>query len=350
MSKMIIIYFVKNFMPELLKRKLVVISDYVNPKEYAKLELEDEVQLIDTIEREINAYGVRVEYIEVKNLNDLKKSLIKFNRDEVVIFNWCEFLEEKEGTAHLVTEFLETNGFIFTGADTPCLLLTNSKEKTKRKLLEHDISTPKYAVINECVDVKKIALDFPLMLKLEDRHSSAGITNENVVYNAKQLLAVSQKLINKYHANVLAEEFIDGQEYTVTVWGNGLGSECIYITQENYVNQNVSKINTERGKFIHGSKDENNLVSIELNLKDAGEEVLRIAKKAVLESYKALNFHDYGRFELREKNGVYYVIDCNPNPWIGLDAVLFKGTKNLGCNYGETLLQICEFAVKRNMQ
>lgn len=331
-------------MPELLKRKIVIISDYVNPKEYSNQELEEENNFIDAIKREINTYDVQVDYLEVKTLGDLKNSLKKFKTNEVVIFNWCEFLEEKENTAHLVTDFLETNGFIFTGADTKCLLLTGSKEKTKKTLLEHRIPTPKYTVIRDG-GFTDIDLTYPLMLKLEDRHSSAGITSENVVYNLEQLTKVSQKLINNYHANVLAEEFIDGQEYTVTVWNNELDAKGLYITQESYLDPNISKINTESGKFTHGSEDESNLISVELR----STEIRNKIGATVLDSYKALNFYDYGRFEVREKNGVYYVIDCNPNPWIGLDAVLFKGTKNLGYNFGETLLQICEFAVQRNI-
>ena len=160
-------------------------------------------------------------YIEIKNLVDLKKSLEPFDKNTTVIVNWCEFLNQKEGTAHLVTQFLEERGYIFTGADTACLKLTSSKEQTKKRLIAANILTPNYTVITTDTDFTKISLKFPIMLKLEDRHSSVGITNENVVNNIEQLAKVSQRLIQKYHANVLAEEYIDGPEYTATVWGNG---------------------------------------------------------------------------------------------------------------------------------
>jgi D-alanine-D-alanine ligase len=353
---MIIIYLVKKFTSELLKRKIVIISDYVNPKKYSKRELADEINFIDTIKHQINKYDVQFDYVEVKNINDLKKSLKKHKREELIIFNWCEFLEEKEGTAHMVTDYLERHNYMFTGADTQCLLLTGSKEKTKRKLLEHDVPTPKYAVLKHAVidsaainknsDLKKIGLDFPLMLKLEDRHASAGITNENVVYNVEQLSKVSKNLINKYHTNVLAEEFIDGGEYTVTVWGNGLNASILNCAKVSFVDHKIGVIDTESSKFKVGRTEHKN---IKVALID-DEKFIREIGRTVLKTYNALNFSDYGRFDLREKNGVCYVLDCNSNPWIGLDAVLFKGTKNLGYNYGETLLQICEFAVKRNIQ
>lgn len=338
----------KNFIPELLKRKIVIISDYVNPKKYSKQELDDESNFIDTIKREINEYGVQIEYIELKNLDDLKESLKKFNKNEVIIFNWCEFLEEKEGTAHLVTEFLESSRFIFTGADTQCLLLTGSKEKTKRKLLERNILTPKYVIIKKSTDIANIYLNYPLMLKLENRHASVGITNENVVYDVQQLTKVSQKLLNKFHTNLIAEEFIDGQEFTVTVWGNELDTDILTCVKLDYIDKNISNMYTEDSKEHSKSRDYKNTL-IKIIDKEKDKETIDKTRKIVLDSYRVLNFLDYGRFELRERKGKLHVIDCNPNQYIGPDSFLYHGSKMFGYNYGETLLQICEFAVKRNM-
>ena len=326
-----------------------MISDYVDPQSYTKQEWNEEVKLINIIKREIKELETEFEYLEIKNLTDLKKSLKKYNKNEVVIFNWCEFLEEKEDTEYLVTEYLESQSFIFTGANTKCLKLTESKEKTKEKLTGNNIPTPKYVVIKKGAALSNIGLSYPLMLKLENRHSSAGITNENVVYNYEQLCKVSERLFSDYHTNVLVEEFIDGQEYTVTAWGNGKKVSCIYITKEIYKDSKVSVINTESSKFFHNSADEKNLISKVVDKKNDKKNIIKI-NEIVVNSYRALNFFDYGRFELREKAGNFYVIDCNPNPWIGLSAVLFKGTKKLGYNYGETILQICKFAVQRYMK
>ena len=343
---MIIIYFMKDFTPELLKRKIVIISDYVNPAQYSKKDLIDENAFIDTVKKQIQKYGVQTIYAEVKDTIDLEKTLEEFTKDEILIFNWCEFLEEKEGTSHLVTRFLENLGYIFTGASTQCLLLTNGKERTKQKLIEQSIPTPKYTVISADTDLNTIALGYPIMLKLEDRHSSAGITAENVVYNSSQLDVVSKKLLNYYHTNVLAEEFINGPEYTVTVWGNGPTTSILNCSLVSFVNPKLGIIDTEVSKFVTDSEEHTNTLTSSV----IDGNIIKEISETILRTYAALNFSDYGRFELREKNGTYYVIDCNPNPWLGLDSVLFKGAKKLGYNYGETLLQICEFAVKRNMQ
>lgn len=325
-----------------------MLSDFIDLKTYSKKEAEDENNFISKIKQEIKRYKVGFEYVEVKNKSDLKRVFAKYTNMDVVVFNWCEFLNNKEGTAHMVTEFLEDGRYIFTGADTRCLLLTGSKEKTKKMLIQHHIHTPKYAVIDINTNLINTALNFPLMLKLEDRHSSAGITNENIVYNIEQFSRVSKSLINEYQTKVIAEEFIDGQEYTVTVWGNGSGASILTCAKLNYRNKNISKTYTQSSKENIYSDDFNNTIITVLDRKKDRKSI-EFLSETVLNSYRALQFVDYGRFELIEREGIFSMIDCNPNQYIGYDSFLYHGSKQFGYNFGETLLQICEFAVKRSM-
>lgn len=328
--------------------KIVMISDYVNPATYTQEEIADEIKFIELIKNEILETGTEFEYIEIKNLNELEESLAKFKKDNVVIFNWCEYLEEKDDTAHLITEYLESKHFTFTGADTKCLKLTQSKIKTKNVLTQKGIPNPKYEIIENVNDISKIRLPFPLILKLENKHASAGITGENVVHDKVQLTKVAAKLLNNYHTTILAEEFLDGEEYAAMVWGNGNDASCMYITKERYLDKSISIINTETAKFIEGSVEEKNLVPEGLDKEKEPNTYTKISRIAV-DSYKALEFQDYGRFELRKRGDELFILDCNANPWIGIGAIIFKGTQDLGLNYGQTLLQICKFAVKRYM-
>lgn len=336
----------KKFIPDLITKDIVMISDYVSPDTYYPKELEDEKIFIQTVTKEIKEYGVNFYYTEIKNLKDLKTVTEKHHTHNTVIFNWCEYLDEKEGTASLVTEYLESKKYIFTGAASDVIKLTDSKGKTKDKLLKHKIPTPESCVIKKGFPVNDAGIHYPVIAKLEDRHASAGITSENIIYNSKQLKAVSDRLFKEYEADIMLEEFIDGPEYVATVWGNKSRSSCIYITEEKYKDENIAKISTENSKFVYGSEEEQNIDSTAI---EQGNKYTNISRIAV-DAYSALGFYDYGRFELRENHNGIYVIDCNPNQWLGMDAALFKGTKILGYNYGETLLQICEFAVKRYMQ
>jgi D-alanine-D-alanine ligase-like ATP-grasp enzyme len=192
----------------------------------------------------------------------------------------------------------------------------------------------------------EISVEYPLLLKLEDRHASSGITTDSIVYNSQQLYLTSKRLINKYHAKILAEEYIPGCEYIATVWGNNTSASLLNCFTLIFKDPKVNMIDTENSKFITTSAEYKNLKIISTNDMKSLEKIGRV----VVHSYRTLKFNDYGRFELRERDGVFYVIDCNPNPWLGLNSVLFKGTKKLGYNYGETIMKICEFALKRKMK
>lgn len=323
-----------------------MISDYVDPSTYTKKELADENNFIRLLSKEIQAEGVDFDYLEVTTLDDINSGLKKYDKKDTVVFNWCEYLSQQEDTAWLVTRYLEANNYVFTGASTECLKLTGSKEATKKVLVESHIPTPNYCVAKNMSDLKNVSLPFPLMLKLEDRHASAGITNANIVNTKEALVKRGAQLFTKYHTGVLVEQFVAGPEYTATLWGNGPQIACIYLTEEAYLDQTVSQISTEDTKFDDSSTESNNVKSIEFT----NPKIVNTIKDIVIKSYTVLGFHDYGRFELRQDDSGTYVIDCNANQWLGMDAVLFKGTKKLGLNFGQTILQICKFAVQRYMQ
>lgn len=319
-----------------------MISDYVDPKNYLPDELQSEKLFIETLQMEILEAGGIFEYHEVKNLKDLKKLLTAYDPNKVVLFNWCEFLDEKEVTAHLVTSYLEKQGYIFTGSGTRCIKITNDKNAVKKIIIKNNLPTPKYYIANSVSELND-SLGFPVIVKLVDRHGSAGISNQNVVYDFPNLKTVAQKLFNDYKTKIIVEEFIDGSEYTVTLWGNGDETACIDINKEDFKDTSISKIFTERAKFDYSSAEAKNTVSSVVT----DEQIYKRLSDTAIKAYKALGFSDYGTLEYRHGKEDVYIIDCNPNQFLGLDAIIFEASKQFGLNHGQTVLQICEFAVKR---
>lgn len=328
----------------MLARKIVMISDYVDPQNYLPDELANEKLFVETLKKEIQEAGSSFDYCEIKKLTDLKSLLKKYDPKEVVIFNWCEFLEEKEGTAHLVTKYLEKEGYIFTGSGTKTLKMTDDKEAVKKLLLQNGLPTPGYYVAHSERDLND-SLGFPVILKLNDRHASAGISNENIVHNMRDLKNVAKKLFADYQTTIMVEQFIGGSEYTVTIWGNGIDAQCIDINKEDFKDPNISTIFTETTKFDYSSAEAKNTVSSVVQ----DDRTIKRLTETALTAYAVLGFNDYGVFEYRQGKDDVYIIDCNPNQFLGLDAILFEASKKFGLNHGETILQICEFAVKRNV-
>lgn len=319
-----------------------MISDYVDPAKYRPDELAREKLFIDTLEKEISDAGSSFDYCEISTLRDLQNALSRYDRKSIVVFNWCECLEETEGTAHLVAKYLEENGYVFTGSGSKTLKITDDKRKVKEILVKNGLPTPRYFIANSVRDLNN-TLDFPLIVKHNHRHGSAGISNDNIVYDTEALVKVSKRLFKDFGSSVIVESFIEGSEYTVTVWGNGDYVECIDINKEDFKDVNISKIFTENTKFDYSSAESRNTVSSAVS----DEGAIRRLTETAIRAYKILDFKDYGIFEYRQGKNDFYIIDCNPNQYLGMDAILFEAAKKFKMNHGETILQICEFAVKR---
>ena len=328
------------------KYKIVMLSDYVDPATYTQEELIKEKAFINAIRGQIGKYSIPIDYIEVKTLRDIQTALAKYNKQKTVIFNWCETLDGTDTEATDVTKYLEKKYFIFTGANSSCLALTQQKDKTSDTLRQSGISVPAYQLLTNMQDVKKAAINFPLILKLNAFHSSVGITMANIVTNRKQLLQQTHKLLANYQTTVMAQEFIDGPEYTVAVWGNYPNEQALMIYKDKYADTKGCIVNTNNAKFDEKSEDAKNVTFIKINPENHNKTIEKIIKY-VLNSYRTLGFRDYGRFEVRVSKKGCYVIDCNPNPWLGIDGIFIAGAKKYGYNYGEMIMQICDFAIER---
>ena len=65
-------------------------------------------------------------------------------------------------------------------------------------------------------------------------------------------------------------------------------------------------------------------------------------------AYKALGCRDYGRIDVRMRDGVVYILDVNPNADISSDASLACAAELAGYSYGETGSRIVRLAADRH--
>ncbi len=66
-----------------------------------------------------------------------------------------------------------------------------------------------------------------------------------------------------------------------------------------------------------------------------------------LAAYRALRCRDYGRIDLRLREGAPYVVDVNANCDITIDGGFAKTAKVAGCDYGAMASRIVGWANRR---
>jgi D-alanine-D-alanine ligase len=73
----------------------------------------------------------------------------------------------------------------------------------------------------------------------------------------------------------------------------------------------------------------------------------RRIEKVALNAFRALQMRDYGRVDLRIRNGVPYVLDVNSNPDITMEGGFARSARVAGYDYGQMAAKILDFAATR---
>ncbi len=338
------------FDEKFLTKNILIISDFDN--EYTEPEKNGEKKYLAKLFKQIETYGVKVLIEEVSDEKELRQTLGKYNKSEVVIFNWCERFSNTDGTETKVTRIYEELGFIFTGGSTKTLELVSDKYRCIQLLQSSKITVPEsYLVKKDRIDSFDIDFSKKYMVKSNNLHASAGISLLNLVSTKKDFLAVAKGLTELTKSDIVVQKFIEGDEYTALAWGFDK-PQVLPILKLNFENKNIPNIFTHSAKFETQGEEYKDTVYSMLDKNDIN---YREIENTVLEAYKTLKMEDYARFDVRINNHDIYVIDYNSNPYVNMLSEtdlceVFICTGALGYNWGETVLKICEFAYLRNIK
>jgi len=223
-----------------------------------------------------------------------------------------------------------------------------SKTKMKRRLFALGIATPAFRVIRRHRNMAGFrGLNYPLIVKPANQHASAGITQDSVVIDHKEMVERADYLFKKFKGEILVEEYLEGREVHVTVVGNNRFVIPMPYAEINFKgefkdNWNVltfdAKWNTSSWEYWDSP-----IVCPSLLSRKQNKEVEELVKKA----FRALNCVDVVRFDVRlDDKYKPYIIDLNINPHLGnnIESECWLSASALDWSYAdfiETLVAIC---------
>jgi D-alanine-D-alanine ligase len=117
-----------------------------------------------------------------------------------------------------VIRLIEKMGFKHTGAAADSIELCINKPRTKERLTQNSIPTPKYQVFDHAAG--EFHLNFPVIIKPSVEDASMGIDLGSVVSNQENLFQRIAYVVEKYEQPAIVEEFVSGRELAVAMWGN----------------------------------------------------------------------------------------------------------------------------------
>jgi D-alanine-D-alanine ligase len=263
--------------------------------------------------------------------DDLHALLRHYDPKEYLVFNWCEELPQIPRSSPLAAEALEALGFAYSGSDARTLALSQDKYQVKQILQILNIPTPSWKLYETGSSVTWD--QFPAIVKPSWEHCSLGVTREAVVQSPEELAERLDYIINTFAQPALIEEFIDGREFHVTVLGNGELHVLPAAEMDFSAFSDVKdRLCTYESKF-DATSPPYKLIELRLPAPLTEDERQDLEASAVA-AYHAIGCRDYARMDIRLRDGVFYVLDINPNADISPDTSLALSAEFAGLPYG----------------
>ena len=168
-----------------------------------------------------------------------------------------------------------------------------------------------------------------------------------MVTNRVELKRQLEYIIDTFHQNVLVEDFVDGREFRVSVWGNH-PARMLPPAEMDYSRFNNIK---ERLLSYESKMDPDSIYYQEIKLiqpVDLSPTELAAMEKVAADSYRIAGCRDYGGIDLRLRDGIFYVLDVNCDPEINPHNSLTFGAKMMGYSFGQQGSHIVNMAARRH--
>ncbi len=274
--------------------------------------------------------GHPVEKLSIQSA-DLQTALQDICPDEYLILNWCEEFPGVPHSESQVAQTLERMGFTFTGTDSRAISLSENKSQVKHLLQERGIPTPAWQVFDSPHNVRWD--HFPAIVKAAFSHCSYGITRESVVLSTTELVQRIQYVLDTLHQPALVENFIDSREFHVGVIGNGQ----LHVLPPGEIDYSSFSDIHDRLCTYESNVDPTSLafkltaprMQVELP-----KEQMKQLEQIVIAAYRTTGCRDYARMDVRLQDGIFYMLDVNPNPDISADTSFALGAELVGISYG----------------
>ena len=299
------------------------------------------VSTLRKLGHEAKVLGVR------SDLELIRTTVVDFKPE--IIFNLLEEFHDQPLYDQNVVSFLELIPVPYTGCNPRGMVLSRDKALTRKILSYHRIPGPDFVIFKRGRKVKRPAkLNLPLFVKSQVEEASLGISQASVVESDADLVERVRFMHDKFHTDVIAEEYIEGRELYVGIFGDDrLTVLPIWELLFENMPENVPRIATRRVKWDAKYQEKHGISSAPA--KGISPELRSKIESTCKRAYRALGISGYARMDLRLKaNGEVYVIEANPNPEIAKGEDFADSAQEFGWSYEELIKRILSQGFNRS--
>jgi len=291
--------------------------------------------------------GHRVALVPIHS--DVELALAPYPPADWVVFNLGEGLEGLLFEEARIAWAFAAMGYAFTGSGGDAILRSTHKGQAKTLLARAGVPTPPWQIFYNLTEVDErniAALSFPLIVKPVAEDASLGVGPEAVVHTADALRERVAYVVERYRQAALAEQFIAGREFNISLWGDP--PEVLPLAEIDFsaFDDTFQQIVSFSAKWEEDSFDYKHTpvvcpARVSLGLR---HRIMATAKRA----WRAIGCRGYARVDMRvAADNTPYVVEVNCNPDISPDAGFFRAARAAGYDYTAMVAQILRLASRQ---
>ena len=228
---------------------------------------------------------------------------------------------------------LELLGIPYTGSGVMASSIAIDKVMTKRVLCAEGLATPAHVLLRrgaynaQSMRAAGEDLGLPLIVKPAREGSSIGLTK----VMASSQMAAAVELAARLDADILCEQFIDGDEVTCPVLGTGSQARALPII----------RIAAEGGNYDYQNKYFTDTTQYVVPCGLPGGEEQRIAE-LVLKAYQILGCRGWARADVMidRLTRKPYLLEINTSPGMTSHSLVPMSARAVGMTYEDLCLEI----------
>ena len=240
-------------------------------------------------------------------------------------------LHGRGGEDGVIQGMLETIGMPYTGSRVLGSALGMDKLRTKQVWQSAGIRTPDFAVLTDSasVDAVRDTLQYPLIIKPAHEGSSIGISK----VESADMLPDAWRLASRFDDTVLAEQWIDGPEYTAGILGDEV-LPLIRLETPNTFYDYKAKYEADTTRYL-----------IPCGLEAAQEASLQ---DDALQAFRAVGASGWGRVDfMLDESGKTWFIEVNTVPGLTDHSLVPMAAQAAGTDFSELACRILDTSLEQ---
>jgi D-alanine-D-alanine ligase len=280
------------------------------------------------------------------NVTGVLEKIRAFSPD--VVFNQCESFFNDRGNEPNIPALLELLKVPYTGAGPDALLLCKDKALAKTILVYHRIRVPRFVVSRKRRPLRSLRrFSFPAFVKPLAEESSDGICKASFARNQEEALERARFIHAKLGCDAMIEEYIDGRELYVSVFGNR--KLTVFPPRELFFSQvpeNEPKFATFKAKWDDAYRSKWGITNgpAAAFVNGTEKKIYELARRV----YTLLKIQGQGRVDLRlTPAGELVFLEANPNPSLAREDDFSRSAAAAGIEYEVLVQRILDLARSR---